>query len=125
MHWVAIHNLTLSRVAPIQARYCASFFCQLRGLTFRRHLPPDQGLLLVQGCDSRLDSAIHMFGVYFDLAVVWINQDEEVVDVKLARRWRPAYISKRPARYVLELAAERLHDFRIGDQVKIETLPNP
>ncbi|MEW5870128.1 MAG: DUF192 domain-containing protein [Chloroflexota bacterium] len=125
MRWVTIHNLTHSGIAPVQAHYCDSFFCQLRGLTFRRVLPPDQGLLLVQGRDSRLDSAIHMLGVYFDLAVVWINQDEEVVDVKLARRWRPAYVPKRPARYVLELAAERLNDFHIGDRVKIETLQNP
>jgi uncharacterized membrane protein (UPF0127 family) len=122
MQQVTIRNLNRPQVQPITARYCASFLCQLRGLTFRRHLPSDQGLLLVQARDSRLDSAIHMMFVWMDLAVVWINSAGEVVDVKLALRWRPAYISKRPARYVLELVPERLNDFSVGDQVQIEEI---
>ncbi len=120
MRLVTIHNLTQPNVRPVIAPYCASFLCRLRGLTFRRSLPPEQGLLLVQTRESRLDSAIHMFGVWIDLAVVWINSQEEVVDVKLARPWHPFYLPQRPARYVLELAAGRLCDFVVGDRVKIE-----
>ncbi|MBN1146919.1 MAG: DUF192 domain-containing protein [Anaerolineales bacterium] len=89
-------------------------------MTFRRNLPPGQGLLLVQGRESRLDAAIHMLFVGMDLAVVWINATGEVVDVKLARRWRLAYVPARPAIYVLELAAERLEDFKVGERVQIE-----
>jgi uncharacterized membrane protein (UPF0127 family) len=61
-----------------------------------------------------------MLGVWFDLAVVWINSTYQVVDVKLARRWRPAYFPKRPARYVLEIAPQRLGDFHEGDQVAFD-----
>jgi hypothetical protein len=122
MQQVIIRNLNRPQTRLITARYCASFLCQLRGLTFRRRLPPDQGLLLVQARDSRLDSAIHMMFVWMDLAVVWINSAGEVVDVKLALRWRPAYIPKRPARYVLELVPERLNDFGVGDRVQIEEI---
>ena len=120
MQQVIIHNLSRPSVRPSMARYCASFLCRLRGLTFRRILPPDQGLLLVQGRESRLDSAIHMLFVWIDLTVVWINAANEVVDVRLARRWRLAYLPARPAVYVLELAAERLEDFKVGERVQIE-----
>jgi uncharacterized protein len=119
---VLVHNDTHPASAALQARYCASFACQLRGLTFRRHLPLHEGLLLVQKRDSRLDSAIHMFFVWFDLAVIWITDAGEVVDVKLARRWRPMYFPQKPARYVLEISAARLDDFHIGDRVRFETL---
>jgi len=115
-----LHNLSSPQIGPIRIHYCDSFICRLRGLTFRRHIKPDWGLLLVQSRDSRVDSSIHMLFVFIDLVVVWINSAEEVVDVKLAHRWRPAYLSKRPARYVLELAIERLNDFNVGDKVKIE-----
>jgi murein DD-endopeptidase MepM/ murein hydrolase activator NlpD/uncharacterized membrane protein (UPF0127 family) len=105
---VIIHNLSRPLPQPIIARYCASFFCRLRGLTFRRQIPIHWGLLLVQKRDSRVDASIHMLGVWTDLAVIWINSAEEVVDIKLARRWRLAYLPERPARYVLELAPAHL-----------------
>ena len=117
---VKIYNQSQPAAAPITARYCASFLCRLKGLTFRRNIPLGWGLLLVQGKDSRVDSSIHMLGVFTDLAVVWINADKEVVDVKLARSWRLAYLPQRPAKYILELNPEHLEMFRIGDRVKIE-----
>jgi uncharacterized membrane protein (UPF0127 family) len=117
---VLVHNLTRPHAHPIQARYCASFACRLRGLTFRRNLPPGQGLLLVQGRDSRMDSSIHMLFVWFDLGIIWINNAQHVVDVRLARRWRPAYLPASPARYVLELSPDRLGDFNVGDQIRLE-----
>ncbi len=101
-------------------KYCDTFFTQLRGLTFRSRLPRDEGLLLVGTRNSRLDSSIHMLFVSFDLSVVWINSDLQVVDKVLAKSWRPAYFSKRPARYVLEIHPERWGDFEIGDAVEFK-----
>lgn len=117
-----IHNLSRPGARPFRAQYCASFLCQLRGLTFRSHLPADWGLLLVQPGDSRLTSAIHMMFMRMDLAVAWINSAGEVVDVRLARAWRPAYIPRRPARYTLEMATSHIDDYHIGDQVRFEEL---
>jgi uncharacterized membrane protein (UPF0127 family) len=122
---VAIQNLNRPQAGTIQAAYCASFFCRLRGLTFRRSLPTGEGLLLVQERESRMDAAIHMFFVWIDLAVVWIDAAKRVVDIKLARRWRPFYMPQGPARYVLELNPEHLNDFEIGDLLSIEPLPVP
>jgi hypothetical protein len=118
---VLIHNLTHPAIHTFQARYCSSFTCRLRGLTFRRSLPFDEGLLLVQGQDSRMEASIHMLFVWIDLGIVWINNAQQVVDIRLARRWRPAYLPARPARFVLELSPERLGDFNVGDQLRLES----
>ena len=99
---------------------CATFACRLRGLTFRRELGSWGGLLLDQGRDSRVETAIHMLGVFMDLAVVWISQGRQVVDLRLARAWRPFYVPRRPARYVLEIAPQRLAEFEIGDRLAFE-----
>ncbi len=90
---------------------------------FRRSLPPGEGLLLVQERQSRLDAAIHMFGMFFDLAAVWIDDALCVVDVQAARRWPPLYFPARPARYVLETGLHRLQDFQPGDQLHFEDAP--
>jgi len=122
MQCVVVNNLSHALSKPLRVRYCDTFLCRLRGLTFRRYLPPEWGLLLAQRRDNRLDAAIHMLFVFMDLAVVWINSRGEVVDVKLVRPWRLAYYPKRPARYILEIAAERLSEFEIGDLIKLENI---
>lgn len=121
MHEVTIHNLSRKDFTPVSAGYCASFLCRLRGLTFRKHLPANWGLLLVQERESRVDASIHMLFMQLDLAVIWIDSQERVVDTRLAQRWKLSYFPKSPARYVLELGVERLDDFSVGDQLKIET----
>lgn len=119
MKKVRIENISRCFDRPLWVGFAVSFLERLRGLMFRQSINVDEGLLLVQERDSVLDSAIHMMFVPFDLAVVWINSRNEVVDVQKAHSWRPAYWSKQPARYVLELHASRLDDFRIGDKVRI------
>jgi uncharacterized protein len=120
MRLFKIINNSRSGISPLTARYADSFLSRLRGLTFRRSIPIEEGLLLVQTKDSRLDSAIHMFGVFTDLSVVWINSDKEVVDVRLAKAWRPAYMPKKSSQYVLEMNPSRIGDFQIGDRVGFE-----
>ncbi len=105
--------------SPPRIRYCDTFLTQLRGLTFRPRLSRDEGLLLVGTRDSRLDSSIHMLFVAFDLTVVWINTEMKVVDKVLAKSWRPAYFSKHPARYVLEIHPDHWADFEVGNTVAI------
>ena len=120
MKKVIIHNQNNKNIAPVQVDYCQSFFCRLRGLTFRRSIPSDQGLLLVQSKDSKLDASIHMMFVWTDLAVVWINENYKVVDKIMARSWHLAYFPQQPARYILEMNPSRFNDFQIGDTVKFD-----
>lgn len=120
MKRVAIHNLDQPLTSPLQALYCDTFFCRLRGLTFRRNIQPGHGLLLVQSRDSRMDASIHMLGVFMDLAIIWVNNAGQVVDICLARRWRLAYLPKHAARYILELNPSRISEFHVGDRVRFE-----
>jgi uncharacterized membrane protein (UPF0127 family) len=117
---VSVHNLTGKLDRPARVPYCDSFLCRLRGLMFRPRLTRDEGLLLVEKRDSRLDTSIHMFFVPFDLAVFWINSNMMVVDKVLAKSWRPAYFPKAEAKYTLELHADRWEDYKIGDKVEFK-----
>ena len=118
MQKILIFNLSRPEMKPLHAGYCASFWCRLRGLTLRRRLPANDGLMLVESKDSRMDASIHMLMVFMDLGVVWINNDCQVVDKVLAKSWRPAYFPRLPARYVLEITPQRLKDFEVGDRLR-------
>lgn len=120
MKIIHIRNESRPGAGLLRARFCDSFLCRLRGLTFRRSLGKDEALLLVERRESRLDASIHMLAVFIDLAVVWLDNNKEVVDTRLARRWRPAYFPRRAARYVLEFSASRLADFQIGDRLSFD-----
>ncbi|MCE7859214.1 MAG: hypothetical protein DYG86_05435 [Chloroflexi bacterium CFX2] len=117
---VSVINLSRPLIRPAMAGYCDSFSCRLRGLMFRPRLEPDEGLLLVEKRDSRLDTSIHMFFVPFDLAVFWINSEMKVVDKVIAKSWKPAYFPKEDAKYTLELHPDRWGDYEIGDKVEIK-----
>jgi uncharacterized membrane protein (UPF0127 family) len=117
---VLIHNLSHPGSPALRAEYGSSFWRRMRGLMFRRSLPEGWGLLMVQSRDSRADASIHMFFVPMDLAVIWINTAREVVDVQLARSWRPAYWPQAPARYVLETTPEHLSSYNVGDRLEFE-----
>jgi len=117
---ILIRNLTNPAVDIIQARWCQSFFSRLRGFTFRSSINKNEGLVLVEAHDSRLDTSIHMFFVWTDLAIAWVNSNNEVVDTALAKAWRPFYAPSKPARYVVEFHPERHGDFQVGDRIAFD-----
>ena len=117
---IFVNNLTKPLGAPARVGYCDSFLCKLRGLMFRSRLAPDEGLLLVERRDSRVEPSIHMFFVPFDIAVFWINSEMTVVDRVVAKSWRPAYIPKSEAQYTLEIHPDRFGDYDIGDKVEFK-----
>ncbi len=112
-----MRNRTHPLTRALWVRPCVSFLCRFRGLMFTPPLPPDQGLLFIFPAASRWGTAIHMFGMRYDLAVVWLDDERRVVDVRLARRWRSICVPRAAARYVLELPASWATAFSIGDEV--------
>lgn len=107
---------------PYRVRYCKSFGRRLRGLTFRRSLAPDEGLLLVEARESRLDTSIHMFFVFFSIAAIWLDAEGRVVDAKLALPFRPYYAAQAPAQYVLEGPPAMLDLIQVGERLSIEPI---
>ncbi|MDK1029376.1 MAG: DUF192 domain-containing protein [Anaerolineae bacterium] len=118
---IYVQNLNNLTRKPARVKYCESFGCRARGLTFRKQLATDDGLLLVQGNrDSRIETSIHMLFVPFELSVFWIDSTLVVVDKVIAKPWRLAYLSTKPARYILEIHPDRRDDYRVGDRVKFQ-----
>jgi uncharacterized membrane protein (UPF0127 family) len=113
-----IIHVESGRVLIEQARWCDSFASKLRGFTLRRDLSGDDGLVLVEKEDSRVGTAIHMLFVFFDLGVVWVNDQGQIVDKVLARPWRLSYIPQAPARYVLEAHPNILETVELGDHIE-------
>ena len=111
MQHVIVENLHSPLISSLHAEYCASFLCRLRGFTFRRQIRHDEGLLRVYPRENRLDATIHMFFVFFDLAIVWINGQMRVVDVQYAHRWKSMIAPRTAAKYVLEISPQRLSEF--------------
>lgn len=116
--WVTAWNETQDERLLGHVRRCASFLCRLRGLTFRRVLGNDEGLLLIGRQESRADTAIHMFFVFFPIAAIWLDQNGQVVDAQLARPFHPLYVPRAPARDVLEGTPALLRRVRIGDKLR-------
>jgi len=53
----------------------------------------------------------------FDICVIWIDKDLNIVDVKYAKKWYPFYAPKSPAKYTLEVAPIHMQHFSIGDRL--------
>ncbi len=120
MKLVPIRNVSRPLKQTLSVRYCERFLCKLRGLSFRAHLAPEEGLLLAQANSSRVNTGIHMLGMFFDLSIIWLDGGLKVVDKAIARRWRSFAFPRNPARYVIECAVSRYEDFQIGDQLAFE-----
>ena len=115
---MTVQNETQNKQLLRRARRCTSFLCRLRGLTFRRSLDDNEGLLLVGKRESRADTAIHMFFVFFPIAAIWLDSNGQVVDAQLARPFRPLYVPRSPARDVLEGSPALLEKVKVGDTLR-------
>ena len=114
---VAVWNDTKGQRLLGSVCRCASFLCRLRGLTFRRTLGDDEGLLLVGHRENRADTAIHMFFVFSSIAVLWLDARKRVVDTALAKPFRPYYAPRRAALYYVECAPEVMSRVHLGDEL--------
>jgi len=84
---------------------------------FRRRLGEGEALLFDEGRESSMGVAIHMFFVFFPIAVVWLDAAGRVVDTRLARPFRPYYAPARPARYFIEGEPALLEKVHAGDML--------
>jgi len=106
----------------IQIKFCESFTSRLKGLMFSKQIPLDQGIILVENKESKINTSIHMMFMNFNLAVLWLDKELVVVDKVLAKKWVPIYIPKFRAKYVVELHSNQFSNFSIGDQLVLSDL---
>ena len=118
--WRILRNAATNEVILEHVRWCSSYWCHLRGLQFVRDLPENEGLLFVTGYEGRTHTAIHMFFMFFSIAVVWLDKSGVVVDKQFAKPWRPAYAPRSPAQYYIEARPSLLDRVEIGDHIRFD-----
>ena len=84
---------------------------------FSKELKHDQGIILVENKESRINTSIHMMFMNYDITVLWLDKERVIVDKVLAKKWRPSYLPKKPAQYVVELHQSKFSDYSIGDEL--------
>ncbi len=114
---IQIENLSSHFSEPLTGKLCTGFFDRFKGLMFNQNLGTNECIILDEGTESKINTSIHMFFMHYDIAVIWVDRNLKVIDVQLAKRWKPYYASSEPARYVLETRTGWLKSFQKGDQL--------
>ena len=87
---------------------------------FRFSLGQDEVYLFVEGKESVAQTTIHMFFVFFSIAVIWLDREKRVVDKALAHPFRPFYAPGGPAQYFVEGHPSLLDRVSAGDRLDFE-----
>lgn len=101
----------------ITLKYCDTFLSKLIGLMLTRELHQDQGILLVQNNETKINSSIHMLFMFYDITVLWLDKNMVIVDKVIAKKWAPFYMPKQPAQYVVELHHSKFPEYSVGDKL--------
>jgi uncharacterized membrane protein (UPF0127 family) len=120
MYSVRLINQDRPFEQPLVLNVCQTFWTRFRGYMLKGSITPSEGLLFVGISESKPNSAIHMFFMRFNIAVVWLDAEKRVVDRQIARMWRPYYTPRAQALYIIETHPDRLSDFSIGDHLDFE-----
>jgi uncharacterized membrane protein (UPF0127 family) len=115
-----LRNLTTGETIANRVVRCDTFWKRARGLMFRPPLAADEVYLFIEGRESVAQTTIHMFFVFFAIAVIWLDRDRQVVDKKLARPFRPFYAPGGPAQYYVEGHPSILDRVSEGDRIDFE-----
>jgi uncharacterized membrane protein (UPF0127 family) len=118
--WRILRNTQTDQVILARVRLCKSFWCHFKGLQFAPPLENDEGLLFITDHEGCGHTSIHMFFVFFNIAVIWLDASGKVVDKKLAKVWRPYYAPVAPAQYFLEANPELLDRVQVGDVLRFD-----
>ena len=118
--WRVLKQAGGNKVILKRVKLCDNFWTRFRGLQLVRHLPDDEGLLFVTGSESRTNTSIHMFFMFFSIGVVWLDASGKVVDKCFAKPWRPAYAPRSPAQYFVEANPAILDKVEIGDTLRFD-----
>ncbi len=106
----------------IRVKICDDFFSRFKGLMFDSAIAQNEGILLVQESESRINAAIHMFFMNFDIAVFWLDKDLRVVDKKIAQKWKSILTPSKPAKYIFETHPKNMQKIQMGETLQLSKL---
>ena len=113
-------NHTTGETLASQVTLCDTFWRKFKGLMFRRKLDPQHALVFVYVRESVSETTIHMFFVFFPIAVLWLDAEKRIVDTALAKPFRPYYAPRQPAQYFVECAPHTLQHIHLGDKLSFQ-----
>ncbi|HRO27679.1 MAG TPA: DUF192 domain-containing protein [Luteimonas sp.] len=98
-----------------------------RGLMFRDSMPPDRGMLFIHEREEpqaywMKNTRIALDILYFDDALTLVSQQRDVPPCSAGNAC-PAYPSRAPARYVLELNAGEAARLQLADGARLRLSP--
>jgi hypothetical protein len=105
---------------PIKLIICDSFLRKLRGLMFQKNMPQFSGIIFRYKKDSIINTSIHMLFMNFPIAVLWVNNENIIVDKIIAHPWHFMYAPSIPASLVVEIHVKHIDEFRIGDKIRFD-----
>ena len=98
-----------------------------RGLMYRQHLPPDEGMLFLMGGDHALEHAgwpFWMHNTLIPLDIIWIGKDMSIVEIfeNAKPRDDTEVGGHTPSRFVLEVNGGYVaaHKIAVGAKVRFE-----
>lgn len=118
MRSVTVNNLSNKQARSLQLGICENFFSRLRGLMFTRSIQANGGLFFINPSEDRINSAIHMFFMGYDLSIIWVDSSYRVVDKVIAHRWKTLAAPQKKAKYILETHVDRFAEYNFGDTLE-------
>lgn len=115
MKAVIISNLSNRDATPLHLGVCESFVSRFKGLMYSKKLALDGGLFFVNSTEDRINAAIHMFFMNFDLLIIWVDATGQIVDKIIATRWKTIAAPAKEAKYIIETHIDRFDEYNTGD----------
>jgi uncharacterized membrane protein (UPF0127 family) len=108
-----IKNLTKKFILIKKKRFANSFFSKAFGLMMKKN--PDYGLIFPFNKEKII--SLTMWFVFFEIDVLYLNKNKEVVEIK--RDFKPFtnHIPKNKAMYVIEFPKGKLKNTSKGDSI--------
>ena len=107
-----IINKSNGKLLDKNPKWLNNVFSQSLGAMFKKKIT--RSLIFPLNKSSRTGASIHMFFVFTELTVLWVNSEKIVVDKGLAKPFR-TYTPNDEAKYVIELPPNAFSKVEIGD----------
>ena len=101
-----------------KVKVCDTVFSRTLGLMFQSSLASGEGVLLVANKQSKSQTSIHSFFVFFTFDALWLDENKKIVDKKTVFPFQALLRPKHSAKYVLELSKGSTKDLSIGTMLE-------
>ena len=112
-----ITNSSKNRILAKKHEECRSVFSKAKGLMFSFPIK-NKGLVFVFEKEKRID--LHMFFVFYPIDLIFLDRKKKIIEIKEKFMPFTFYISKKKAKYLLELPEKTIKksNSKIGDKIK-------